>query len=163
MLYNHGGILSVSIDRSCIPANLQKLQGSFNNSLETNPILNAVGSGEARAFCFFRAVVQASLYKIVNKHGAVSLWQLWFVVAVTLDKECVHQEWHTTRWILFGRYTITIGKGKPLAVSAILAHTELSPARYTALFMSYRVQKCSAPAKLSPLYSSYVHNLLCAF
>lgn len=39
-------MLSMSRDGSCIPTNLQKLQGSFNN-LETNPALSVVGSSAA--------------------------------------------------------------------------------------------------------------------
>lgn len=88
MLYNRGGILSVSIDRSCIPANLQKLQGSFNNSLETNPILNVVGSGEAHAFCFFTllySLVQSCTRFLTSmvQYPCNSFDLLW----LSLDKE----------------------------------------------------------------------------
>ena len=129
ILYNRRGILSISIDRSCIPANFQKLQGSFNNSLEINPILNVVGSGEAHAFWFLALLHSFHCTRLLTsmvQYSCDSFDLLWLS---HLTKKGVHREWHTARWILFGWYTITIGKGKPRAVPAILAHTELSPAR----------------------------------
>lgn len=161
MLYNRGGILSVSIDQSCIFANLQKLQGSFTNSLETNPILNVVGSSEAHTFWFSALLYSRHCTRLlvsVARYPCDSFDLLW----PSRLAKCVHQEWCTARWVLFGWYTITIGKGNPRAVSMSLAHTELNPARYIALLMSYGVQKCSAPCWTQPLvFVIHAQSIVC--
>lgn len=110
-LYNRGGILSVSIDRSCILANSQKLQGSFTNSLETNPILNVVGSSEAHTFWFSALLYSRHCTRLlvsVARYPCDSFDLLWPSRLV----KCAHQEWCMARWIIFGWLYNNHWKGK---------------------------------------------------
>jgi len=97
-LYNRGGVLSISIDGSCIPTNFPKVQVLFNNSLEITPILNVVGSSAARAFRFSALLCSLPCTRLLTSTVQYSCdssdllwWSHW-------TKKCVHRQWQ----MLFG-------------------------------------------------------------